>query len=52
MTGMFLINYGTEDRTMVISSVGAVRAHMRIYNPQREAEPVWVYTNSINRVDN
>ena len=24
---------------------------MRIYNPQREAETVWVYANSINKVD-
>lgn len=23
---------------------------MRIYNPQREAETIWVYSNSINRV--
>jgi phenylacetate-coenzyme A ligase PaaK-like adenylate-forming protein len=53
MTGMLLINYDTEDTTVVISrnQCRCGRTHMRIYNPQREAETVWVYANSINRVD-
>ena len=50
---MLLINYDTEDTTAVISrnQCGCGRTHMRIYNPQREAETVWVYANSINSVD-
>jgi coenzyme F390 synthetase len=52
-TGMLLINYDTEDTSVVISRdrCGCGRTHMRIFNPQREAETVWVYENSINRVD-
>jgi phenylacetate-coenzyme A ligase PaaK-like adenylate-forming protein len=52
-TGMLLINYDTEDTTVVLSRnrCGCGRTHMRIINPQREAETVWVYANSLNRVD-
>lgn len=52
-TGMLLINYDTEDTTVVISRerCGCGRTHMRIWNPQREAETVWVNENSLNRVD-
>ena len=52
-TGMLLINYDTEDTTVVISRerCGCGRTHMRIFNPQREAESVWVYANPLNRVD-
>jgi coenzyme F390 synthetase len=52
-TGMLLINYDTEDTTVVISRERCAcgRTHMRIVNPQRDAETVWVYENSINRVD-
>ena len=50
---MLLINYDTEDTTVVLSRnrCGCGRTHMRIFNPQREAETVWVYANPLNRVD-
>lgn len=52
-TGMLLINYDTEDTTLVISRqhCGCGRTHMRIYNPQREAETAWIFGNATNRVD-
>lgn len=52
-TGMLLINYDTEDTTVVLSRdrCECGRTHMRIHNPQREAETMWVYENSLNRVD-
>ena len=51
--GTLLINYDTEDTTVVLSRerCGCGRTHMRITNPQREAETVWVSGNSFNRVD-
>lgn len=51
--GTLLINYDTEDTTTILSREQCVcgRTHMRIVNPQREAETVWVFGNSINRVD-
>jgi len=51
--GMILLNYDTEDTTLVISRerCGCGRTHMRIYNPQREAETAWIFGNSLNRVD-
>jgi coenzyme F390 synthetase len=52
-SGMLLINYDTEDTTLVISRgrCGCGRTHMRIYNPQREAETAWIFGNALNRVD-
>ncbi|MCX6688856.1 MAG: coenzyme F390 synthetase [Methanoregula sp.] len=51
--GTLLINYDTEDTTVVLSRerCGCGRTHMRIINPQREAETVWVSGNPFNRVD-
>lgn len=52
-SGMLLLNYDTEDTTLVISRDRCVcgRTHMRIYNPQREAETAWIFGNAMNRVD-
>jgi coenzyme F390 synthetase len=52
-SGMLLLNYDTEDTTLVISRgrCGCGRTHMRIYNPQREAETAWIFGNALNRVD-
>ncbi len=51
--GMLLLNYDTEDTTLVISRerCGCGRTHMRIYNPQRDAETAWIFGNAMNRVD-
>jgi len=51
--GTLLLNYDTEDIISVISQSPCAcgRTHMRIVNPQREAEMVRVFGNSINRVD-
>lgn len=51
--GMLLVNYDTEDTTVVLSrdTCGCGRTHMRISNPQREAETAWVSGKSMNRVD-
>jgi coenzyme F390 synthetase len=52
-SGMLLLNYDTEDTTVVLSRerCGCGRTHMRIHNPQREAETAWIFSNSLNRVD-
>ncbi|MCK9631166.1 MAG: coenzyme F390 synthetase [Methanoregula sp.] len=52
-SGMLLINYDTEDTTVILSRerCGCGRTHMRIYNPQREAETAWIFGNAMNRVD-
>lgn len=52
-SGMPLLNYDTEDTTLVISRerCGCGRTHMRIYNPQREAETAWIFGHALNRVD-
>ena len=52
-SGMLLLNYDTEDTTVVISRGRCMcgRTHMRIYNPQREAETAWIFGNAMNRVD-
>ncbi len=52
-TGMLLINYDTEDTTVVLSKerCGCGRTHMRLVNPQREAETVWAFGNPFNRTD-
>jgi coenzyme F390 synthetase len=51
--GTLLINYDTEDTTVVLTRERCAcgRTHMRIVNPQREAETVWVSGHSFNRVD-
>ena len=51
--GTLLINYDTEDTTVVLSRERCTcgRTHMRIINPQREAETFWVLGNPVNRVD-
>ena len=51
--GTLLINYDTEDTTVVLSRspCRCGRTHMRIMNPQREAETVWVHGTPFNRVD-
>jgi coenzyme F390 synthetase len=51
--GTLLLNYDTEDTTAVFSRERCAcgRTHMRIFNPQREAETVWILGNSVNRVD-
>jgi len=52
-TGTLLLNYDTEDTTVVLSreKCKCGRTHMRILNPQREAETVWVAGNPFNKVD-
>ncbi|BAI62425.1 coenzyme F390 synthetase [Methanocella paludicola SANAE] len=51
--GTLLINYDTEDTTVVMSreKCACGRTHMRIFYPQRESETVWVAGNPFNRVD-
>jgi coenzyme F390 synthetase len=51
--GTLLLNYDTEDTTVVISreKCPCGRTHLRIMNPQREAETVWVLGSPFNRVD-
>jgi coenzyme F390 synthetase len=53
VAGTLLLNYDTEDTTAVLSKERCAcgRTHMRIFNPQREAETVWILGNSVNRVD-
>ncbi|OPX61725.1 MULTISPECIES: coenzyme F390 synthetase [unclassified Methanoregula] len=52
-SGMLLLNYDTEDTTLVLSRerCGCGRTHMRIFNPQREAETAWISGTALNRVD-
>ena len=52
-SGMLLINYDTEDTTVVLSreQCGCGRTHMRIVNPEREAETIWAFGNPFNRTD-
>ncbi|MFA6331584.1 MAG: coenzyme F390 synthetase [Methanoregula sp.] len=51
--GMLLINYDTDDTTVVVGRdrCACGRTHMRIYTPQREAETFWVAGVPMNRVD-
>ncbi|MCK9580633.1 MAG: coenzyme F390 synthetase [Methanoregula sp.] len=51
--GMLLLNYDTEDTTVVLSRdrCRCGRTHMRIHNPQREAETAWIFASAMNRVD-
>ncbi len=52
-TGTLLLNYDTEDTTVVTSRdrCPCGRTHLRITLPQREAETVWVAGTPFNRVD-
>ena len=52
-TGNLLLNYDTDDTTVVVTreKCDCGRTHMRILNPQREAETVWVLGSPFNRVD-
>ena len=51
--GTLLLNYDTEDDTAVFSRQPCAcgRTHMRIYNPRREAETLWILGSAVNRVD-
>jgi coenzyme F390 synthetase len=52
-TGTLLLNYDTDDTTVVVSrdKCPCGRTHLRILNPQRESETVWVAGYPFNRVD-
>jgi coenzyme F390 synthetase len=52
-SGNVLLNYDTEDTTVVLSreECACGRTHMKIMNPQREAETFWVSGTPFNRVD-
>lgn len=52
-TGTLLLNYDTEDTTVVVSreKCACGRTHMRVMNPQREAETVWAADSPFNRED-
>ncbi|MBI5680962.1 MAG: coenzyme F390 synthetase [Methanobacterium sp.] len=52
-TGTLLLNYDTEDTTVVLSTekCSCGRTHMRIMNPQREAETLWIAESPFNKVD-
>lgn len=51
--GTLLLNYDTDDTTVVITRdrCACGRTHMKIENPQREAETFWVAGTPFNRVD-
>ncbi len=51
--GTLLINYDTEDTTVVQTreTCPCGRTHMKILNPQREAETIWILGTPVNRVD-
>lgn len=51
--GSLLLNYDTDDTTVVITRdrCRCGRTHMKITNPQREAETVWIQGSPFNRVD-
>ncbi|MBP2030946.1 coenzyme F390 synthetase [Methanohalophilus levihalophilus] len=51
--GTLLINYDTEDATTVLTrkKCDCGRTHMRIMNPEREAETFWIANNPFSRVD-
>ncbi len=52
-TGTLLLNYDTEDTSVIVSrdKCPCGRTHLRILNPQREAETAWVMGTPFNRVD-
>jgi coenzyme F390 synthetase len=51
--GTLLINYDTEDTTVVTTRnpCPCGRTHMKIMNPQREAETAWILGTPVNKVD-
>jgi coenzyme F390 synthetase len=51
--GTLLINYDTEDTTVVMTrdTCSCGRTHLKILNPQREAETVWILGIPVNKVD-
>ncbi len=51
--GTLLINYDTEDTTVVMTREPCPcgRTHLKIMNPQREAETLWILGTPVNRVD-
>lgn len=51
--GNLLLNYDTEDTTLIHTKKRCAcgRTHMRIENPQREAETFWILGAPFNRVD-
>jgi len=51
--GMLLINYDTEDTSVIVSRDPCTcgRTHMRISTPQRESETSWIQGAPVNRVD-
>ena len=51
--GMLLLNYDTEDTTIILSREPCAcgRTHLRIMNPQREAETIQAGDIFLNRVD-
>ena len=52
-SGTLLLNYDTDDTTVVVTrdKCACGRTHMKILNPQREAETFWVAETPFNRVD-
>jgi len=52
-SGTVLLNYDTEDSSMVISRdrCACGRTHMKIHYPQREKETFWIHGTPFNRVD-
>jgi coenzyme F390 synthetase len=52
-SGNLLINYDTDDTTVVVTrdKCKCGRTHLRILNPQRESETVWVGGFPFNKVD-
>lgn len=51
--GTLLLNYDTEDTTVVLTRgrCPCGRTHLRVMNPQREAETFWAAETPFNRVD-
>ncbi|MDT8357158.1 MAG: coenzyme F390 synthetase [Methanomicrobiaceae archaeon] len=51
--GFILINYDTDDTSVVLTRERCEcgRSHMKILNPQREAETIWIADSPVNRVD-
>ncbi len=52
-SGNLLINYDTDDTTVIVTrdKCKCGRTHLRILNPQRESETVWVGGFPFNKVD-
>ncbi|PKG31175.1 MAG: coenzyme F390 synthetase, partial [Methanoregula sp.] len=51
--GTLHLNYDTEDTSVVVSreKCACGRTHMRIMNPTRESETIWIFETPFNRVD-